>query len=278
MKARTLFAAVQALLLVLLLGGGGYFVLNDYPYGWLMLGMGLALFLYDRRGVFYTIMANLAFRSGGLNAALEWLGRAWQSKALDPHTQVTYAYLLMKANRWEEAREAFAAMERRGPWFVGEDERPLLLTYRSMLDWHDGRRQEAIGQLWALVEEGYRTLALLTTLGAYLLDLGDWEGLERVVALGRDYDPHDPGLLDNEAAFALATDQLERAGRILEQELIPQNPSFPDAWIHYARYLRRCGRYEEATRAYQRALELPFHGLSACTREAIEKELREVSA
>ncbi len=272
------FQIVQAALVLVLILGGLYIATLELAYGLVVIFLGLALFLYDRRGFFMTLLANQAYKSRGLEAALEWLRKAWKSRALDPQTQITFAYLLMKAEHWEEAQRCFSEMQSGGPWFVGEKNMPLLRTYRAMLWWKQGQRQKAADELWSLLESSYKTLALLTSLGVYLLELHDWERFEKLRPIALDYDAEDLGLLDNEGAYLIERGRLDQAQKLFEEKIIPRNPSFADAWIHWARLCRRRGLREEARAAYLRALDCPFHGLSTFEKKLIEREYQEVAS
>lgn len=272
------FQIVQALLILILVGGGIYILGIDALYGGIVITLGLALLVYDRRGFVMTLLANRSYRTRGLEGALTWFRRAWNARALDPRTQITFAYLLMKAGHFEEAEERFQAMREPGPWFVGERNLDLVETYRAMLLWTRGERREATELLWGLVRKRFWNLALLTTLGVYLVQLRDWERFEELLPLCREYDPDDLGLLDNEGAYLLERGRLEEARELYRERVLPRRPTFPDAWVHWARLCRRLGDRDEARAAYQRALELEFHGLSTYSRLQVESELREVES
>lgn len=271
------FQIVQAVLVLVLILGGLYIATLNLMYGLIFILLGLSLLIYDRRGFIMTLLANRAYKTRGLDAALEWFRRAYRSRSLDPQTQVTYAYLSMKAGRWEEAARCFAEMQSVGPWYVGEKNLNLLRTYRAMLWWKQGQKKQAVDELWELLEKSYQTLALLTTLGVYLLELRDWDRLEKLLPIARDYDPEDLGLLDNEAAYLMEKGQLDQAQQLFQEKILPRSPAFPDAYIHWARLCRQLGRREEACTAYLRALDFKFHGLSTFDRSAIEKEYRELA-
>ena len=273
-----IFQIVQALLILILFGGGIFIAQTDLAYGLIFIGFALVLFLYDRRGFLMTLLANQAFRKKGLEGALGWLRRAWKAKALDPKTQITYAYLLMKAGHLEEAASTFQAMSSPGPWYVGQKNLNLLNTYKAMLLWNQGQRKAAADLLWDLLETSYKTTALLTTLGVYLLELKDWARFEKLLPICQDYDNEDAGLLDNEGAYLLERNRLEEAYQLYRDHLIPKNPNFPDAYVHWARVCRRLGNIDEARLAYQRALRCPFHALSSYSRQQVEQEYREVAS
>lgn len=273
-----LFQIVQALLILILVGGGIYILGIDALYGGIVITAGLALLVYDRRGFVMTLLANRAYRTKGLEEALSWLRRAWNARALDPRTQITFVYLLMKAGHFEEAEQRFQAMREPGPWFVGERNLDLLDTYRAMLLWAKEERREAVDLLWGLVQKRFWNLALLTTLGVYLVRLRDWERFEELLPVCREYDPDDLGMLDNEGAYLIEQGRLEEARNLYRDRILPRGPTFPEAWVHWARLCRRLGDRDEARAAYQKALGFEFHGLSVYTRQQVENERREVES
>lgn len=276
MSPHKLFQGFQALLIAVLLLGGIWLISSDYPYGWAMVTIAGLLFLYDRRGLILVILANSAYRSGGLPPALVWFDCAWKWKSLDANAQVTYAFLLMKAARWEDAEKAFRLMKQDGPWYVGVKHQQLLKSYEAMLLWFRADRRQAADVLLGLKAEGYVTRALLTNLGSWLLELKDLEAAESVCREGIEYDPEDAGLLDNWGWCLWLTGKEEESRRLYQESVLPGQPVFPDAWLHWARIQRASGDAEASRESYQRALSCPFHGLSLYTRDKIEAELREL--
>ncbi len=276
MNSAKLFQTVQALLLAILLLGGGFFIMVGYPYGWAMVGMGVLLFLYDRRGLLLMLLANLAYKRKGIGAALDWFDRAWKWKSLDGNGSVTYAFLLMKNGQWEKAGEVFKLMKVRGPWKIDQKFGDLAESYEALFLWRSGQKNEAVQQLERLRGSGYISRALLTTLGSYLLEMKRYPEAELVCKQGTDYDENDAGLWDNWGYYLFLTGQAEEAKRIYESRIIPNSPSFPDAWYHYARILRTEGDKNNALAAYSTALGKNFHSLSLATKEQIEKEKQEL--
>lgn len=258
-------------ILVLLLIVGGIVLFGWAPaYATGMVVLGLAYFIYTKRGAVYVVMANFGFRKGGLPLALSWFRKAYLTRTMDVQTEVTYGFLLLKSGDVDEGEKVLSTLVGRLIKEGRSRELPLARGYLSLAQWKKGDLQGAIENLSELLEGGYRTGSLYGSLGYFLLEKGD---LDRALELNLEaaqYDDRDKVIMDNLGCTYFLRNDPAEAEKIYDK-LIALEPGFPEAWHNYGRVLSALGKKDEARQAFAKALELPFNALSTVTKDEVER-------
>jgi tetratricopeptide (TPR) repeat protein len=238
---------------------------------------GLLLFIYAKRSSIFLFMANMAFTSGGRTKALTWLGRAYKAGSLPVSIRITYGYQLLKEDRLKDAQAVFDEVQSSLGSKGGKKDLYLTQTYVALLRWQQGNRVDAIEILQNLLEKDYKTANLYGLLGYFLLETSNASRALQVNMQAKDFDSQDPAILDNLGANYLKIGKIDLARNTLET-LIETEPSFPEAWYHWGQTQEALGQRDLAREAYQRALELDFHGLTTIRFEQVKKALQTLEA
>ena len=263
---------LDTILILALLVGGVIVYGFAQIYGTGMVLVGLAYFIFTRRGAFFLVAANFSYGKGGLPKALAWFRRAHKTKTMTPQTEVTFGFLLLKNRDFDEGHAILQALVGRLTKDRRKAQLPLAQNYLALAKWRTGDLNGAISLLQDLVAGGYRTTNLYGALGYLLIEKGDLNEALRLNLEAAEFNGDDKVILDNLGTTRLLRGETPEA-RLVYDKLMDLAPRFPEAWYNYGRLLSREGKLEEARAAFHRALELPFNGLSTVTKAEVETAL-----
>jgi tetratricopeptide (TPR) repeat protein len=228
--------------------------------------------LYSGRGTIWYLAGLRAGRNRDHEKTLKFMLKASHTR-LSIERGCIAAVTLLKYNKEEEAEQLFASLDllKKSPSQIKH-----LKSYKALLFWQKGEREEAISILEKLlIEDGqYRTTHMYSTLGYFLLHSGT---IERALELNKeavDYDPT-PDIQDNLAASYIAAEDWENA-EIICNKVIETNPSFSEAWYHAGIIAEHSGDFETADSHYKRSLRSIFSNLSLLKKSVVEEKIQEM--
>jgi tetratricopeptide (TPR) repeat protein len=220
------------------------------------------------RGTVSFILGVRAASRGSSERSLRWMLRAARAP-LGLRQGCIASVTLLKNSRIEEAEQLFSRLSRKN---LAENNRSQLESYRALLLWQQGKREEAAELLETLLRSGFRTTHLYSSLGYFVLHIDrDAEYALSVNLEAVDYD-ETPDSLDNLGAAYLAVGDWEKADEVLDKALAGE-PGFAEAWYHGAQAALRRGDRERALSRFRRALESAFSPLSVLDRTEVQKQV-----
>lgn len=234
----------------------------------------LVWYLWWNRSALYVNSAHAAFRKGDESKTLDEFAKAEEAGRLGAEITASYAYLLLKNARTDEAGvliDHALAHGRRGK-SLKESDRRLMQTYRALFLWKTGRVAEAVDLLESLKAEEYRTSALYGNLGFFLIDQGNLKRAEEVCLEAAEWAPDGKVILDNLGTLYLLKNEWEKAAEVYSR-LLALEPKFPEAWWGAGRAALETGDRDEARRRWEKALTLPFNALTTVEKSEIEAAL-----
>lgn len=244
----------------------------------LILGL-MVWYLWWNRSALYVNAAHAAFRKGDEEKTLAEFAKAEEAGRLGAEVTASYAYLLMKNGRPDEAGGllSLALTKGRRGKPLKEADRRLLLTYRGLYFRQIGQLEDGISLLEELHTSGYKTTALYGNLGFFLLEKGDLDKAEALCTEAAEWAPDGKVILDNLGTLHLLKKEWEKAAEVYNQ-LLSLDPKFPEAWWGAGRAALETGDPVEARRRWERALSLKFNALTTVQREEIEGALSRLPA
>lgn len=241
---------------------------TSIPFGLLALAGYIAFSLYNGRAGIYAWKGSQSYAKGDMDAALSWMARASGSGKAKPQVKISYAYLLLKMGKLEEADKELTALLA-SP--VDEDSKMLAKANYALVLWKRNKLDEAV-ELLEKVMESYRNSTIYGSLGYMLIQQGD---LDKALAFNLEafeYNNANNVILDNLGQTHYLRGEYDKAEELYTR-LIPQNPPFPEAYYNYGLVLMKKERYAEAAEAFEKALKYKLTLLSTVTREQIEEQL-----
>lgn len=188
-----------------------------------------------------------------------------------PKYLLPYSILLLRMGEYDKAKEILKKVEK-APGGITPDQRMQLLTNYAIASWKTDKLDYAIGLLREVYRKG-QSGTNYGTLGFLLIEQGN---LDDALAFNKEaveYDDEDPVTLDNLAQtyYRLAGDK-EEARKWFERA-IKYKESAIDTNYFLAQYDIEEGKYAEARKKLETALEGRFSPLNYATKERIEEVL-----
>ncbi len=231
----------------------------------------IIVLLITRRGSLWYLLGLKAASRRDAGQALKYMLKAARA-GLPVKQGCIAAVTLIKGDRIAEAEDLFTAL---GSKKLYDSEPSLLESYRALLVWQKGDRQQARELLEALRSAGYRTTHLYSTLGYFMLHSGsDPQQAVEFNLEAVDYDAT-PDILDNLAAAYIAVGAWEDARETVER-VTAAKPAFSEAWYHAGIIAEELGELEQAEALYEKTLRSVFSPLTVLTREEVEARLSAV--
>lgn len=230
----------------------------------------LAFLVWKNRSIIYQNSANKKYLNGDFNGALNDLNKA---VSLDPKSsgvRGTYAYLLLKLGRTEEASAQIdEALKTALP-----SDKNLLIQTKALILWKQERIDEAISEMEDLLKV-YENTNVYAVLGLLYLKKGDYDKALEFNLQAEDFNGSNAMILDNLGASYYFKGEYEKANEIYER-VMKLKPVFPEAFYNYARVLDKLGDTEKAIEMAKHALTLKFWHISAADKEEVELFLEEL--
>ena len=239
-------------------------------------GVPLVVLLYaavSGRGTIYYFLGLRANRTGNREAVLHYmLKAAGIYRTVSPERGCIVAVTLLKHDRIEDAAILFAHLAEKR---LTESQANALRAYRALLYWKTGEREEAAAILQELLEGGYRTSYLYSTLGYFLLHCATPEEAVALNLEAVDYDDT-PDILDNLTGAYIRAGMWEEAAET-SSRVTAAEPKFAEAWYHAGLIARHQGDPERAAGYFDRCSRAVFSSLSLLTPETVREALDTVA-
>lgn len=230
----------------------------------------LAFLVWKNRSIIYQNSANKKYLNGDFNGALNDLNKAVSLAPKSSGVRGTYAYLLLKLGRTEEASAQIdEALKTALP-----SDKNLLIQTKALILWKQGRIDEAISEMEDLLKV-YENTNVYVVLGLLYLKKGDYDKALEFNLQAEDFNGSNAMILDNLGASYYFKGEYEKANEIYER-VMKLKPVFPEAFYNYARVLDKLGDTEKAIEMAKHALTLKFWHISAADKEEVELFLEEL--
>ncbi len=232
----------------------------------------LAAVGWMNRTIFYQNSANKKFLSGDFDGALNELNKAVSLAPKSAGLRGTYAYLLLKLGKTDEA----AVQNDEALRYATLTEKNSLRQTKALILWKQGKIDEAISELEELIKV-YENTNVYASLGFLYLEKGDYDKALEFNLQAEDFNDSNAIILDNLGTSYYHKEEYEKAKEIYER-VLKLKPVFPEAFYNYARVLDKTGDTEKAIEMARHALKLKFWNISTIQKEEVEKFLEELES
>ncbi len=236
--------------------------------GIVVLLISIAWLIWRRRGALHYSAARKCFDTGDMDAARVHIKKAVDAESGDSILRASCGFMYLKMGAPVDAERMLnvALSTAKTP-----REKYNAQTIMSLLLWKKGKLDEAIAMLESVMEN-YKTSTTYATMGFFMIARGN---VKKALDFNREayeFNAKNPVILDNYGSALIMDGAYGEAMKIYE-ELMPLNPTFPDAYFNLARLYEAMGRNEEALGMYQTAASRKFWYTSTITREEVEEHL-----
>lgn len=201
----------------------------------------------------------------------ELLEKAYKTGRMLPDHKIYYGYMCMREGRYEDAERLYnaATLFQKDPGVLARAK-----TNIALLMWKKGNIDEAI-ELMAEVYENYKSTVVYGNYGYLLLEKKDLQKALEINLAGYEYDDTSDLIADNLVQNYYMLGNFEESKKYAE-EVMGRNPQFPMPYYNYAKTLIALGDKEKAKEMLEKALEYPFSGVAAITKEDVLDLLEEI--
>jgi tetratricopeptide (TPR) repeat protein len=232
----------------------------------------LALILLANLNLIYRMKAQMEYGKGNLKEAERWFKKAAGSKKAAADILVSYGFVLFKEGKLEEAEKVLGQAVEKSR---NRDERNLAKSNLALVVWKKGDLDKAFEMLNEVISE-YKTTAVYGSLGYLAIEKGDLDEALKINLEAYEYNSDNAIILDNLAHLYHLRGETDKAGELFEK-LMEKEPSFPEAYYDYGRYLEDAEDTGKAREMYQRALKCSFNFNTTITREEVQSALDRLS-
>lgn len=246
------------------------FSLNIFA-GLLALAVIILTAAFLSRAYLFALLGSRAYTSGHTSKALNFYKRAYSTRRCKPVVVISYAYLLLKAGKTEDAGKILNTLANSG---LNLDDKMNAKSNLALVAWKKGNIDEAL----EILEEVYKTYKNTTVYGSlgYMLILkGD---LERALAFNLEayeYNNNNNVIQDNLGQTYFLRGEYDKAEEIYAS-LMSTNPGVPGINYNYGLLLASTGRHEKALEYMKKALSLDINPLSGVTEEEIRNKIQQL--
>ncbi|NSW90886.1 MAG: tetratricopeptide repeat protein [Firmicutes bacterium] len=231
----------------------------------------IILFLFNKRATIFALLGRTSYYKGNMEKGLVWFERAYKTGIAKPHTVTSYAYLLLKSGKIEEAEKILENLLRSN---LNEDDKMLVKSNMALVYWKKGNLDDAIKTLEEVISS-YETTNVYGSLGYMLIQKGDMDKALEFNLKAYDYNNSNAIILDNLGQTYYLRHEYDKAFEIYEK-LMALNPSFPEAYYNYALVLKAKGENEKALETVKKALGYRLSFLSTIQKEDIDTLIKEL--
>ncbi|MEN6315804.1 MAG: tetratricopeptide repeat protein [Clostridiaceae bacterium] len=232
----------------------------------------LAVLLYVKRVLLYTLMGSRNYSLGKTEQALKWLKRAHETKKSSARPSVSYAYILLKSGDSVKSEEILQKLLKDNS---SNQDTPYIKSNLALVLWKKGELDAAVEMLEDLMKT-YKTTTVYGSLGYLYILKGDLEKALQFNLEAKDYNSADKVILDNLGQNYYLLGNYDKAKEIYEP-LIAQTPGFPEPYYNYALVLEKLGEPESALEMAKKALNYKFTYLSSINRDEVESKIQQLS-
>ena len=232
----------------------------------------LALILLANLNLIYRMKAQMEYGKGNLKEAERWFKKAAGSKKAAADILVSYGFVLFKEGKLEEAEKVLGQAVEKSR---NRDERNLAKSNLALVVWKKGDLDKAFEMLNEVISE-YKTTAVYGSLGYLAIEKGDLDEALKINLEAYEYNSDNAIILDNLAHLYHLRGETDKDGELFEK-LMEKEPSFPEAYYDYGRYLEDAEDTGKAREMYLRALKCSFNFNTTITREEVQNALDRLS-
>lgn len=240
-------------------------------FGFLGILVYIAYLLFKNRSNLFKYIGGMKYSKGDIDTALAWLKKACESGNPTARTKISYAYLLLKAGKFDESEKVFAGLYK---MTLSPDDKNLAKSNEALLIWKKGNLEGAVSILEEVIEE-YKTSAVYGSLGYLLLLKGDLDRALEFNLEAYDYNNLNSIIQDNLGSTYYLREEYDKAEEIYEK-LLASNPTFPEAYYNYGLVLLKKDNPKKALEFMEKSLNYKLTFLSTVTRDEIETKIEEV--
>lgn len=203
--------------------------------------------------------------------AMELYKKAYDEGDRTPRYMMAYGVLLMRKNRFEDARQIMLATEK-VPGISREEKRQLRLNF-AICEWKMGHLDRAIEQM-KTASYDYKTSMIYGSLGYMLIEkarqTGDYAEAITFNEEALDYDEDDAVVLDNMGQLHLSMGDKEKALEFFNKAH-EKKPRQVDTLYYLAKISAEDGDKEKAKEYLESALEGNYSALCTTSRQQAQE-------
>ncbi|NLM09555.1 MAG: tetratricopeptide repeat protein [Clostridiaceae bacterium] len=228
----------------------------------------LLLIIIVNLNLIYRIKAQMAYSKGNIGEAEKWFKKSAGSKKAGADILVNYGFVLFKEGKLKEAEEVLLKAVDKSK---NKDEKNLAKSNLALIIWKKGDLDKAFEMLKEVISE-YKTTAVYGSLGYLAIEKGDLDEALKINLEAYEYNSDNAIILDNLAHLYHLRGETDKAGELFDK-LMEKEPSFPEAYYDYGKYLEDSGKTDEACEMYRKALKCPFNFNNTITKEQVQNAL-----
>ena len=220
----------------------------------------------------YAFKGLIAYQKQGAEESLRLYEKAYNTKRASAKTKIRYAILCLK-NADPQKSERLLSEIIASPK-IKQNQKNMAKQYRCMAYIKEGKSKEALEDSKELLEK-YKTSDLYAIIG-YCMALENEPADSLLAFCGEayDYNSDNRDIADNYAVALAKSGDYEKAIEICD-EVIENNPHFPEGHFHKAAALAKLGHFDEASEELDALDDCDFKYLTTVSDEDIEK-LRQI--
>jgi len=244
-------------------------------YGLAFILFSLVAFCIIKRAAIFAFLGRTSYYKGDMEKGLRWFKKAYKSGSAKPQTITSYAYLLLKTAKIQEAEDILESLLRTK---LEANDRMMVRSNMALVQWKKGNLDEAIQTLEEVITS-YETTNIYGSLGYILIQKGDLDKALEFNLKASDYNSTNTIIMDNLGQTYYLRGEYDKAVEIYEN-LMDSNPSFPEAYYNYALVLKEKNEIEKALETARKSLNYSLSFLSTIVKEDIDnliKDLEEIA-
>lgn len=232
----------------------------------------LAYLIFRNRSNIIALFALRTYGNGDREKGLKIFKFADKFGKLNIINKINLAYLVLKSGDVDDADKRFNLLKMEK---ITAFERAKIKESHALVYWKRGQVEDAIEML----EDVHKTHPATVTygsLGFMYVMTGQLDKALEYNLRAFEYNDSDPAIIDNLAFTYMKLQDFENCEKYYEK-LMEMNPTFPNGYYEYGKYLVEKGEKERGISIVKKALECKFSFLSAYDRKEIEEYLKSIN-
>lgn len=222
------------------------------------------LFGFIKRADICAMFGKMAYAKGNTEKAFKWFERASKIGDMNFANKLMHAYIVLRDGDFDRAYKMLTLISLEP---INAQQRMKLKSTQALCDWKMGNIDSAIERYEEVIEKAPAT-SEYGSLGYLYLLKGDLDTALDFNLKAYDYNADDPVILDNLANTYLQRQEYEKAEEYY-QKVFAMQPTFPDCYFAYGKYLVEKEEVEEGKKYLKRALDCNFSTFSTVARKEI---------
>ncbi len=229
------------------------------------------IWAYFNRYFYYYIRGNGFYKSGNMEQAFDYYEKTIKVKNCPSKMKTVYAYLLLKNRNLEKSEQLLNSLNLSKLNVPDRNQTRLNL---ALVYWKQGKLDKALELLETVYNE-FKCLTMYESYGYLLILKGDYEKALKINLEAYEYDSSSQIIIDNLGETYYHLKDFDKSYE-LYKGLIDNEPSFPEAYYHFALVLIEKSENDQALEMLNKALGYKESFLSEVSHALINKKIEEI--